>query len=296
MSIARPRRDLLVVGHLNLDHEMGVDELPGPDRTVPVRSRRVFLGGTAGNIARWAARTGLRVELASFVGEDLPDEFRALLRREKVGISGVRVRKGELTPACWIARDRAGEQVTLIDQGAMGSTAREPLPHLDGVGWVHLTTGDPRYQLRLAREARRRHIPISFDPAQEIHYRWSPAGVREMLGHSSLLFANLHEAEAVAQAMGIRSPAELTEVVPVAVVTDGARGATAYTRRGEVHAPAVRVRRPAGVTGAGDAFRGAFYSGWLTGLTLERSLARGARAAASVVSHPRELLLPPYSP
>lgn len=291
-----PRIDLLVVGHVNLDHEMQVPELPAPDRTVPVSARKLFLGGTACNLARWSSRLGVRTSLSAFVGTDFPREFRALLRSEGVKTSGIVVRPGTLTPACWIARDGAGRQSTIIDQGAMAGTGREPLPSLDQVAWVHLSTGEPEYLLRLARAARKQGVHISSDPAQEIHYRWSSRQLREMLRLSSLFFANQSEARKATEMLGLESPSDLLEVVPLAVVTRGGRGTRAYTRRGDVSCPALPVPRRLGVTGAGDAFRGAFYSGFLKGRPLKECLQRGARAGASVVGNPRALFLPPLSP
>jgi sugar/nucleoside kinase (ribokinase family) len=286
------KTDLLVVGHVNLDHELAVPYLPGEDRTVPVIAREVFLGGTACNVARWASGLGLRVSIAAFVGEDFPKKFRDLLRKEKVDVSRMSVRKGYLTPSCWIARDRQGRQVTIIDQGAMAGTAREALPDLAGVGWVHVGTGDPRYLLRVARAARKLSIPIASDPAQEIHYRWSPEELREMLGMSEVFFGNQSELERALTMLHISKPAGITDVVPLAVITMGARGVSAYTRRGIISVPSPRVKNAKGVTGAGDAFRGAFYSGWLAGKKLETCLARGTRAGAAVAGAERSLLLP----
>ena len=80
---AEARLDLLCVGHLNIDHEVRVAELPKEDRTVPTLTHDIFLGGTAANVARWGARTGLRCGLAAFVGRDLPEYMRETLRHDQ---------------------------------------------------------------------------------------------------------------------------------------------------------------------------------------------------------------------
>ncbi len=286
------RVDLLCVGHTNLDHEVTVQELPKSDRTVPVQHHALYLGGTASNIARWSARSGLHSGLSSFIGEDFPAEFWELLRSDGVDVRGVVVRPGQLTPTCWIARDQRNRQVTFIDQGAMGNTADLPLPPLQGVKWVHLATGDPRFQLRVARAAVALGIHVSSDPAQEIHYRWSAKDLAELLSLSEILFGNHHELDRAARLLETGSVPALVERVPLVVETLGAQGAQAHSRRGTETCPPVRVRNPQAVTGAGDAFRAGFYSAWLGGRALPQCLAEGCAAGATVARHRRSLFLP----
>ncbi len=289
---AEARLDLLCVGHLNIDHEVRVAELPKEDRTVPTLTHDIFLGGTAANVARWGARTGLRCGLAAFVGRDLPEYMRETLRHDRVDISGVVAREGVLTPTCWIALDRKAHQQTFIDQGAMARTGRLALPDLQGVGWVHITTGDPEYQLRVARKARSLGINVAADPAQEIHYRWNARRLHELLSLSEILFVNRSELTKTLELAERRTPEDLLGEVPLIVETLGSQGARAYTRRGTFSVPAKSVRHPQTVTGAGDAFRGGFYGGWLRGLSIEKCLRAGTAAGALVVANRRSLFLP----
>lgn len=283
-----PRLDLLVVGHLNVDAEVRVPHLPGGDRTVPVLSRRESLGGTAANISRWASLLGLGVSLAAFVGPDVPPSFLARLRSDGVGLGEVRVRRGEFTPTCWIFEDGRGGQMAVIDQGAMRDTALEPLPTraLGRAKWVHVTTGDPTYQIRVAEAARERNVPVACDPAQEVHYRWSGQDLRRVLASSEILFGNEMEVAAARRLLKARTPTELLRHVPQVVMTRGRKGARAYTRRGTIDVPASKIRHFHRVTGAGDAFRGAFYRGWLRGEPLERCLRWGAAGGAAAVEIP----------
>ena len=98
---------------------------------------------------------------------------------------------------------------------------------------------------------------------------------REALTESDLLFANATEAMAVA---GGATPAEafanLKDVVPNAVVTDGPNGAFVRYGGAECHVPAFACR-PVDVTGAGDMFAGAFLYGITHGVPAEKA----ARAA-----------------
>lgn len=274
--------DLLVVGHTNLDHFFHVRSLPAPDRTVPLLRRETRLGGTAANIARAASKLGIRAGLWSRVGPDFPPRFREQMRREGVDLSGVEAVAGANSPACFIVESAGDQQVTLIDQGPMGSDPGTPIP-VDLVrraSWIHLTTGDPHYQLRVLAVAREQGKRVAADPAQEIYYRWSRRQLRSLLQGSEILFANRHELAKICALLHVRSARDLLPTVPLIIETRGAAGAVAWTRTGSFRSAAVRSVRVAQVTGAGDAFRGGFYAGWITGLPVQKCLESGARAAA----------------
>lgn len=275
---------LAVAGHVNIDHHLTVDRLPAPDRTAAVLSRHSELGGTAANLARAARSAGLPVAIIARVGPDFPPTYRAVLTRARIDLSGLETVGGAATPSCVIAHDPRGGQMTFIDQGPMGDGARSaPIPErlLGRCRWLHLGTGDPGYLLRLQRAARARGLRVALDPAQEIHYRWDRPTFTAALRESEVFFGNEAEAERARTLVGVASVERLTEHVPLVVVTRGARGARAFTRRGKVDAPAHRRVQVADPTGAGDAFRGGFYAAWLSGERVEDSLSAGTRTAAT---------------
>jgi sugar/nucleoside kinase (ribokinase family) len=273
--------DLWVAGHTILDHLLKVAELPEHDRTVPVVSRDLRLGGTAANIARAAAGWGVRVGLLSEVGGDFPPEFRATLEAEKVDLRGFEQVTGGASSACFIAEDGHGGQFTLIDQGPFRTEGgwRPPLELLADAPWLHLATGPPADLLALKDAARARGLRVAVDPAQEIHYRWAAPELRRLLSGSEILFGNGAEIKRVLTLLGCKSPSELLEFVPLVVVTRGAEGVESYSREGVVRVPSEQPKRVTQVTGAGDAFRGGFYAGWFAGEPLEACLRAGVRSA-----------------
>ncbi len=266
---------------MNVDHLLDVPHLPAPDRTVPASAHRVRLGGTAGNIARAAAGWGVRTGLMARVGGDFPEAFTARLGREGIDLRGLEIVPGASSPACFIAEDGRGGQSTIIDQGPMGDAAswRPPARLLEEAPWIHLTTGPPGEILRLKAAARARGVRVAVDPAQEVHYRWTPTRLRELLDGAELVFGNESEIHRAMALVGVKRINELLRWVGAVVVTRGARGAAAYSRRGEVEVAAVRPRPVTQVTGAGDAFRGGFYAGWFEGEPLKSCLSAGARSA-----------------
>jgi len=273
--------DLFVVGHTNVDHILHVPRLPARDRTVPVDRSERRLGGTAANIARSAAGWGVRTGLVSRVGIDFPSEFRALLGQERVDLRGVETDATWPSSSCYIAEDGEGAQWTLIDQGAMRDEAKFTVPSglFGDAPWTHLTTGAPAYLFRVKEAVRRAGGRLAVDPAQEVHYRWDGPSTERLLEGAEILFGNDHEIRRVLDLVGGRRLEDLLERVPLVVMTQGARGATAVARTGRTTVPAEPPRRLRHITGAGDAFRGGFYAGWFEGLPLAACLASGSRSA-----------------
>jgi len=277
----RPR-DLLVAGHLNVDRFLSVREFPAHDRTVPLTGNRAELGGTAANIAWVASRNGVRTGLIARVGEDFPSRFTEQLKRARIDLRLVETTAGRATPTCYIVEDSKGGQRMFMDQGPMEDAAR-PYARTSVLGdysWLHLTTGPPSAHIALKEAARTRGVRVAIDPAQEIHYRWEAREFRRLAEGAEILFGNASEVTRAQELLGVRGPAELLERFPLIVRTEGARGATAFSRAGTFHASAPVPRRRRTVVGAGDAFRGGFYAAWFAGQPLEHTVRAGVRAAA----------------
>ena len=179
-AAAERPRDLLVSGHVIIDRFLSVRAFPEADRTVPVVSMRTELGGTATNIALAASRLGVATGLVTRLGEGFPPGYLARFRAAGIDIRGVVQVRGRSTSTCYIIEDADGAQRTLIDQGAMTDSRSAPLPlrWLSEYSWVHLTTVDPAFQLRLQRAAR--------DPAQVIHQDEVIFGLSTPISHDAL--------------------------------------------------------------------------------------------------------------
>lgn len=276
---------LAAFGHVALDQIVALRFLPRPNTSIEVVGRERYFGGTAGNLARAAARLGVKTGLAAFVGEDFPLDYRDALEKDGVDLRDLRIVRGAKTPTVWIFSDRRGNQMAVIDQGPMKEAARfRVLEHsVRDTEVVHLGTGRPAYYVRVVDYAAELDRVVAFDPAQELHYVYTPALFRRLLRRSTYFFGN--EAELVQAKRFVRatSTEELLKIVPVVIATRGARGSTVYTRDGRIQVPRVRPSRVVDVTGAGDAYRAGFYAGLSRGLDLKRSAILGATVASFAV-------------
>lgn len=274
-----------VFGHVVLDHIVTVPHLPAPNTSIQTADRRRYFGGPAGNLARSAARLGVRTSLASFVGSDFPADYRAALVADGVDLRDLRVVRGGTTPTAWVFSDRKGNQFALVDQGAMRETARRPiLRHsVADVDLVHIGTGRPEYYARIVRRAQDLGRTIAFDPSQEIHYAYRPGHLRTLLASATYFFANEAEIARAKRLLRANSTADLLRFTEVIVATLGAKGSVVMTRSSRIRIPRVRPRRVVDVTGAGDAYRAGFYAGLSRGYDLRRCGILASAVASFVV-------------
>ncbi|MFB7556519.1 carbohydrate kinase family protein [Streptomyces brevispora] len=284
---------LLVVGDVVTDvvARYGSALLHGTDTAASIRTRP---GGAGANVACWAARSGCReVRLLARVGADSAAWHRDLLRRSGVrGLLAVDDRAPTGTVVALV--DSAAERTFLTDSGAVLRLSPDDWSPsmLDGIDRLHLSgyllfAATSRATALLAlREAERRNIPVSVDPASVGFL--AELGVDRFLAlveGVDLLLPNADEARLLT---GLPEPADaaakLSLLVGQVVVTlgrDGVLLATGGAVTGRV--PAEPVRDPVDSTGAGDAFTGGFLAARLAGGDAATAAAAGCRSGAQAV-------------
>lgn len=284
---------LLVVGDVVTDvvARHGTALVHGTDTKAGIRT---LPGGAGANVACWAVRSGCpEVRLLARVGADAAAWHRDRLRR-----AGVRellaVDDGAPTATVVALVDPAAERTFLTDSGAALRLAPGDWSPsmLDGIGRLHLSgyllfAATSRATALLAlREAGRRRIPVSVDPASAGFL--AELGVDrflELVGGVDLLLPNADEARLLT---GLPGPAEaaaklslLVRQVVVTLGSDGALLATGGAVTGRV--PGETVRDPVDSTGAGDAFTGGFLAALLAGDDAVPAAAAGCLSGARAV-------------
>jgi len=223
-------------------------------------------GGSAANVAAWAAALGAPACFACRVGDD------ELGRRavDALLAAGVRVHAGvdreRPTGTCVVLVEPGGERTMLPDPGANDTPADlpeawlEPGRHLHVVGYALLRDGARPGALAAIERAQAAGMTVSVDPSS-----W--ALIREgAIPEVDLLLPNEREAEV----LGDRGEM---------AVKLGAAGA----RWGDVHVPAVPVE-VVDTTGAGDAFAAGLLTARLRGAGRREALEAGCAAAARAVT------------
>lgn len=273
-----------VFGHVVLDHVLRVPQLPAPNTSIQVTDSRQSFGGTAGTLARAAAHLGVETALAAFVGEDFPAPYRESLRAEGVDVTDLRTVAGHRTPTAWIFSEPGGNQMTVIDQGAMADPDREVLEHtVRASDLVHIATGRPEYYAKVVRLAHRLDKRVAFDPAQEIHYVYDRGAFADLFNQADLFFGNRREFEKALAFLDLDAVAAMAEGDRILVQTRGVDGSVVYAPEGAWRIPAIPASRVGDVTGAGDVYRAGFYAGLHRGMELPFCGLLGAAAASVAV-------------
>jgi sugar/nucleoside kinase (ribokinase family) len=277
--------DLIVIGDVMLDVTVSSAALArGGDVHGAVR---IDPGGSAANVAVWAADAGAAVRLHGCVGDDVAGGvLRESLKQHRVEPEFVTTASRQ-TGAMLVVTD-PGKRSMVAHRGANSSLAVASLPELLEAGAVFVsgyTLLDANTEaVARAALARARATVVAVDAGSwPLIERRGAGWFVDATRQATLLFANEHEAEALTGVRDEDAARRLAAHYEMAVVKLGAQGAVLAW--GET---VVRVAAPAVVeidaTGAGDAFDGAFLAALVQGASppeaLERACAAGARCAA----------------
>ena len=212
------------------------------------------LGGSAANVAAWAAHTGASVDFVGCVNS------QDLERNDKNFLSfGVRAQlQTSARPTGSIVVLVEGENRTMLtDRGANQDLDLAAVTnHLESDSILYLSgyalLGKSHAQVEsLVSAAHDRGVLVAIDPGSTGYIAdYGVEAYRSLLKMADVLFPNLEESELL----------DVIGRVPLVVVTDGPRGATAHWDEGqELAVPGEQVDS-VDPTGAGDAFCGAFLA------------------------------------
>jgi sugar/nucleoside kinase (ribokinase family) len=281
--MAAPR--LLVVG------DIAWDILMRPERE-PIWGSDVFgtvellPGGSAANVAVWARRLGASVTLATKLGDDALGELMTRsLAAEDVTASIVTVAGGATTRVgIYVRPDGEHGFITDHTQALGFDESDAPVGLLDEAdavfvaGYAIYMSESTEFLGRLLPEARRRGIPIAFDPSSfALVHLYGSGRLLAELGRLDVLMANEDEARELA---GGGSLDALLAHARLVVVKKGAEGATAFNGSQLLTVPAAEVK-VVDTTGAGDAFDAAFLVEYL----MHRDVKTALTAANRLGSH-----------
>jgi sugar/nucleoside kinase (ribokinase family) len=195
-------------------------------------------GGSSANVAVWARRLGGRATLVGKIGDDrLGDLMQAHLETEQVAAGVTRV-AGRPTTRIAIVIRPDGEHAFVTDHTQpLRLTAHDlPFSLLDEAdvvflnGYAVFMAGSAAFASAFLDEARRRRIPVAFDPSSfALVSAYGGARLRRELGALDVLLANEEELRALADD---GSQESLFTASRLTVVKQGARGASAWRQGG----------------------------------------------------------------
>lgn len=274
---------IVVVGSVNIDIFVQIGRLPKLGETLLGSDYTLHPGGKGGNQATAAARAGAQVRL---VGKAGIDEFADTLL-DSLAASGVDIhavqRAARPSGVAFINRFPDGQNSIIVSPGANSDLSPADLDPawFAGARVVSLQMEIPLATVleaaRLGREAGALTV-LNLSPASRLN--------AEQLRDVDLLLVNETEAsvqlddDSLAPEAAVRA---LTELVPMAVMTLGSRGAVWADRSASGSVPAHKVKL-VDTTGAGDAFAGALAVSLSEGNSLADAVRFGVAAGGVAVT------------
>lgn len=284
----QPDLDVLLAGMVFFDIVFtGFPHPPAPGTEVWTEGMGSGPGGIA-NLAVATARLGLRTGLSAGFGDDLYGEWMwsVLAEQEHIDLSKSRRYPGWHTPmTVSLATDEDRSMIT------HGHLTPEPtaalLEQVPPARTVLIDLGDPRVRAESWwRDAAGGGALVFADAGWDPEQHWDTT-VLDALSGCYAFTPNADEAMGYTRtSTPVAALSALADKVPLAVVTDAARGVLAVDGTTGEQAEVCSLQVEAiDATGAGDVFSAALVAGTLRGWPLEQRLRFGVLCAALAVQH-----------
>ncbi|RZV50318.1 MAG: adenosine kinase [Sphingomonadaceae bacterium] len=254
-------------------------------------------GGSAANTVAGVAAMGGKV---AFIGQVADDQFGRIFRHDLQAL-GVHFDTPPIpgpppTGRCLILVTPDGQRTMNTAPGASHELVAAQLDpqlirdsavlYLEGYLFGPAKPRDAMMEAINIAHGAKRKVAFTLSESVCIAERRDPFIDMIKGGGVDLLFCNGEEARVLTGAQSADAAmAQLSDHVPLMVVTDGPNGAMAATSEETVRIDAVPVDKVVDTTGAGDLFAAGFLFAHCRGAGLGKSLETGAIAAAEVISH-----------
>ncbi len=283
--------DIIVSGSMAYDRIM---DFPGhfSDHILPekihalnvcfqVDGMKEKFGGTAGNIAYALTLMGERPKISATIGRDYHQYFKWL---EKNGISNdtIKIIDDEFTASAYITTDKADNQITGFNPGAMKYSSSLDFGKLHPKETLMIISpGNLEDMVNYPRFCKARGIDYIFDPGQSLPMLDAKDLIQTIEG-CLILISNDYELDLIMSKTGF-SKETLRRRARTIIVTLGELGSKVFTQQGEITVSAANPMRVEDPTGAGDSYRGGLISGLIRGKDIEHCARMGSVCASFAV-------------
>jgi len=238
-------------------------------------------GGTAGNVAYSLSLLDESPVILATIGKDYGSYFD-WLKKHRISLEGIRIIGDEFTAGAYITTDKADNQITGFNPGAMKYPSEYKF---DGVAAeesiVLIAPGNLQDMTGYARVCRDKGIDYICDPGQSLT-SWKGDELREWINGSAILISNDYELEMIMKMTGLDKKG-LLGLTRIIVTTLGEKGALISTSDGDISVPPAEVSGVVDPTGAGDACRAGLLKGLVMGKDIETAVKMGAVAAVYAI-------------
>ena len=234
-------------------------------------------GGTAGNIAYSLSLLNEKPYILATIGKDYQGYFD-WLEKNNISTKGIKIINEELTAGAYIITDKADNQITGFNPGAMKYPSGYTFENAGPGNSINLIApGNLQDMIEYAKTCRDKGINYICDPGQSLT-QWEGKALREWLDGSMLLISNDYELEMIMKMTGMDKKG-LLGLTKTIITTLGEKGSIISAPDFDVSIPAAKVYDVVDPTGAGDAYRAGLLKGIVTGRDIETAAKMGTVAA-----------------
>ena len=238
-------------------------------------------GGTAGNIAYALTLMGEKPRISATIGHDYHRYFE-WLAKNGISTENIKIIRDEFTASAYITTDRADNQITGFNPGAMKYSSSLDFGKLHPKETIMIVSpGNLEDMVNYPRACKARGIDYIFDPGQSLPMLDAKDLVEAIEG-CRILISNDYELGLIMSKTGLNKEALLRRA-GVIIVTLGALGSQVFAPDGEISIPAVKPKAVEDPTGAGDSYRGGLISGLAQGKDIEQCARMGSVCASFAV-------------
>ena len=281
---------IVVTGSLAYDHIMS---MPGSfsDHIMPdkihilnvsfiMQTFKKEFGGTAGNISYSLGLLGVPTLIVASAGYDFQDYSKHLRMSTNLDVTGIRILRDIPTAQGFVTTDKNDNQIWGFYEGAMKRNRDISLKDfLKSGDFVVISPNDPVATIKFVKESVQHNIPYLFDPAFNIPHL-TKEDLEFSVGNASIAIGNDYEIELIKRRLDLK---DLPQTSQIWITTLGSRGSAIRMGKEEWKIPPAKPKSVIDPTGAGDAYRAGFLSGFVRDLPLGTCGRLGSLTAAYTV-------------
>jgi adenosine kinase len=243
-----------------------------------VNGMKENFGGTAGNIAYALKLMGENPLICATIGHDYQKYFK-WLAKNGISTEGIKIIVDEFTAGAYITTDRADNQITGFNPGAMKYQSIMDFDKLDSKNTIVIVSpGNFEDMVNYPRACKTKGIDYILDPGQSLPM-WDKKDLIGAIDGCRILIVNDYELSLIISKTDLDKKTLLKKAGTI-ITTLGEQGSQISMHDREINIPAFRVKKVVDPTGAGDSYRGGLLSGLVRGKDIEQCAWMGSVCAS----------------
>ena len=252
---------LHVLGHIAYDYIFDIPYHPEKGGSIYIKKYTRHYGGGGANICFIASHLGVKCKLVSSIGRD-GKRYENYLKKHGVETHFYRSKK-RMARAFIFNSD---EQISYFYWGAS-----EDMDKIKAIKseYLHIAPSHPKAAIKMAENSKF----FAFEPGQDIP-KYEKNEISYLIEQADILFFNEFELKKIEREFNLKGK--------IVIVTLGKRGCKIYNENKIIETEPIKAVDP---TGAGDAFKAAFWSGFLNDMPLEECCKLGNKASSYIIKY-----------